>query len=266
MLLDSILRLARDYSQRRIAFGLEIGKFPLHMQTLSRMEVEVRGSMLLVLKIAIWLGKIECGVATDKESLLLRLMSPIAKLYTAKQAVSVISEGLEAFGGQGYIEDTGLPSALRDAQVLPIWEGTTNILSLDVLRCFAKTNGEVLKAFVSSSKACIAAGKSVPSLHRACSKVENALEDIGNFVQNHPHLLVVAARDISYSIARTYIGALLLENASWEGSTREDVSAARRWCELQDLCPFLSQQQLLNYEPEGTKQDSSLVMEGYRKM
>ncbi len=44
-------------------------------------------------------------------------MMPVAKMYTAKQAVAVISEGLECFGGQGYIEDTGLPSMLRDAQV-----------------------------------------------------------------------------------------------------------------------------------------------------
>jgi acyl-CoA dehydrogenase len=45
---------------------------------------------------------------------------------------------IEAFGGQGYMEDTGLPRLLRDAQVLPIWEGTTNVLSLDALRVLAK--------------------------------------------------------------------------------------------------------------------------------
>ena len=43
------------------------------------------------------------------------------------------SEALEAFGGAGYVEDTGLPTLLRDAQVLPIWEGTTNVLALDAL-------------------------------------------------------------------------------------------------------------------------------------
>ena len=48
------------------------------------------------------------------------------------------SECLEAFGGAGYVEDTGLPALLRDAQVLPIWEGTTNVLSLDALRAVAK--------------------------------------------------------------------------------------------------------------------------------
>src|SRR5205085_11685620 len=61
-------------------------------------------------------------------------LTPIAKLYTAKQAVAAASETLEAFGGAGYVEDTGIPRLLRDAQVLAIWEGTTNVLSLDLLR------------------------------------------------------------------------------------------------------------------------------------
>ena len=64
----------------------------------------------------------------------LRALVPLTKLTTGKQAVAVASEAIESFGGAGYIEDTGLPTLLRDAQVLPIWEGTTNVLSLDVLR------------------------------------------------------------------------------------------------------------------------------------
>lgn len=92
------------------------------------------------------------------------------------QAVAVVSEGLESFGGQGYIEDTGMPGILRDAQVallpttlfclfmifethilfllqvLSIWEGTTNVLSLDVLRCVARSSGMVLHAYFAHVK------------------------------------------------------------------------------------------------------------------
>ena len=56
----------------------------------------------------------------------------------------MLSEVLESFGGAGYVEDTGLPALLRDAQVFPIWEGTTNVLSLDVLR--ALQSGSALSA------------------------------------------------------------------------------------------------------------------------
>ena len=94
------------------------------------------------------LGLQDSGAAGDSDLLLLRLLTPIGKLYTAKQAVSVVSEGLESFGGQGYIEDTGIPGLLRDAQVLPVWEGTTNVLSLDVIRALTKTRGEAWTALV----------------------------------------------------------------------------------------------------------------------
>ena len=50
----------------------------------------------------------------------------------------MLSEVLECFGGAGYVEDTGIPRLYRDGQVLPIWEGTTNVLSLDTLRAIQK--------------------------------------------------------------------------------------------------------------------------------
>src|SRR5208282_4886259 len=84
----------------------------------------------------------EAGVASEEDGQLARLLTPIVKLTTGKQAVAVASETLEAFGGAGYVEDTGLPRILRDAQVLPIWEGTTNVLALDVLRAMARGGTE----------------------------------------------------------------------------------------------------------------------------
>lgn len=69
---------------------------------------------------------------------MLRIFTPILKLFTGKQAIEVASEGLEAFGGMGYIEGTMLPTILRDAQVLSIWEGTTNVLCYDVVRALLK--------------------------------------------------------------------------------------------------------------------------------
>ena len=96
-----------------------------------RLEAEREGAFLLAFRAAALLGRAEAGEATDAERALLRVLTPLAKLTTAKQAVAVASEALECFGGAGYVEDTGLPRLLRDAQVLPIWEGTTNVLALD---------------------------------------------------------------------------------------------------------------------------------------
>ena len=114
-----MVSLARDFATRRKAFGRPIASQPLHLQTLARMEVETRGCQLLLLELARQQGLVESRMANDQDTLLLRLFTPVAKFYTAKASVATISEGLECFGGQGYIEDTGLPGLLRDAQVLP---------------------------------------------------------------------------------------------------------------------------------------------------
>ena len=69
------------------------------------------------------------STATRPPAAELRLVAPLAKLTTGRLAVASASEYVECFGGAGYVEDTGVPRLLRDAQVLPIWEGTTNVLA-----------------------------------------------------------------------------------------------------------------------------------------
>jgi alkylation response protein AidB-like acyl-CoA dehydrogenase len=132
------LALARDYARRRIQFGAPIGEKPLHVDTLAGLWAEMEGAFLLAFRLVELLGRLEAGEASEQETRLLRLLTPIAKLTTAKQCVAAASELIECFGGAGYIEDTGLPRLLRDAQVLPIWEGTTNVLSLDLLRVLGR--------------------------------------------------------------------------------------------------------------------------------
>ena len=112
-----IVNLARRYAMQRTAFGKLLVDHALHLRTLTELEVEVRGSLLMLLESARLLGLQECGLASEHQRHLLRIISPLLKLWTGKQAVAVVSEALESFGGQGYIEDTGIPAILRDTQV-----------------------------------------------------------------------------------------------------------------------------------------------------
>jgi alkylation response protein AidB-like acyl-CoA dehydrogenase len=130
--------LARDYAKRRVQFGAALSEKPLHADTLAGLQAESEGAFHLAFRAVELLGREEAGVITESEARLLRLVTPLAKLTTGKQAVAVLSEVLECFGGAGYVEDTGIPRLYRDAQVLPIWEGTTNVLSLDTLRAIQK--------------------------------------------------------------------------------------------------------------------------------
>jgi alkylation response protein AidB-like acyl-CoA dehydrogenase len=130
--------LARAFAWKREAFGAPIASHPLHAAMLDLLEAEAAGALALGLEVAMLLGKNDANTATADDKKRLRALLPIAKLTTGKQAVWACSEAVECFGGAGYMEDTGLPLLLRDAQVLPIWEGTTNVLALDVLRAEAK--------------------------------------------------------------------------------------------------------------------------------
>ncbi|TMF09476.1 MAG: acyl-CoA dehydrogenase [Chloroflexi bacterium] len=130
--------LATAYAARREAFGRRLEQHPLHAEVLREMAAEADAALYLTMRMAQLLGRIEAGTAKPDEVAVFRVGIALAKLYTAKQAVAVASEAIECFGGQGYMEDTGLPRLLRDAQVLPIWEGTTSVLALDVLRVLRK--------------------------------------------------------------------------------------------------------------------------------
>jgi putative acyl-CoA dehydrogenase len=132
------LDLAWDYSTKRKAFGAYLSEHALHRKTLNNLEADFKKCFKFTFYLVELLGKEETGKATESERKLLRSLTPIVKLYTAKKCVQLSSEVVESFGGAGYIENTGIPRILRDAQVFPIWEGTTNILALDFLRACEK--------------------------------------------------------------------------------------------------------------------------------
>jgi len=171
-------------------------------------------------------SKEECGEASETELQLLRLLTPVAKLYTAKQAVTIASEVVESFGGAGYVEDTGIPRLLRDAQVLPIWEGTTNVLSLDTLRAIQKA--DALAAWIGDAQSRLRAvsGKSAEKIGAAVRAIESFYADAR---KDSAESQQTSARRLSFSIARTECAMLLLEQAI---ATKESAAeiAIGRWC------------------------------------
>ena len=221
------IALATDYAKRRTAFGKPLIDHPLHVETLAELSLRFRACFLLAFRVVELLGKEECGEASEADLQLLRLLTPVAKLYTAKQAVAIASEVVEAFGGAGYVEDTGIPRLLRDAQVLPIWEGTTNVLSLDTLRAIQKT--DALTAWTKDLRQRLArmqGGKDSANVGDAVHSIMTYLArkgDLGS--ESHQ----AAARSVAYSIARTEAAVLLLEHAE---ATQDSAAAAaaRRWC------------------------------------
>ena len=222
------LALAEDYARKRCAFGKLLIEHPLHRETLADLHAEFAGALHLVMHLGVLLGRDETGAASDDDQALLRLLTPVAKLYTAKQAITVASEVLECFGGQGYIEDTGLPSLLRDCQVLSIWEGTTNVLSLDVLRVIEKA--DVLEVHAADVRRRLA-GLQRPELVVLRVTILRALKDIIAWPQSAEKSgrdsLEAGARRFAFSVARVYTAALLA-SAAQNGHVSNDI--LQRWC------------------------------------
>jgi hypothetical protein len=225
------LALARSYAEQRRAFGSMLNQLPLHVDTLAGLEAETRGAFLLAFELVELMGRQETGELSDQQRALMRLLTPIAKLMTAKQAVAVVSECIEAFGGAGYVEDTGLPALLRDTQVLPIWEGTTNVLALDAL-----LRGELTAALpaVHSRIAQCVQGATDERLAAAGAKVEQAIEHVARWVREHSDAVEVQshARRVAMTIGRALELALLVEHARWEldaGAGRASLAAAVRF-------------------------------------
>ncbi|HEY0592049.1 MAG TPA: acyl-CoA dehydrogenase family protein, partial [Thermoanaerobaculia bacterium] len=141
---------ARFHVERREAFGQPVVRHPLAQETLRDLEAEHRAALLLTFHAVETLGRADRG--DDAAARELRALIPLVKAVTGKLAVPCVSEAMEMIGGNAYIEESPLPRLLRDAQVLPIWEGTTNILVLDFLRVAKKHRGhEALLARVRSA-------------------------------------------------------------------------------------------------------------------
>ncbi len=225
------IALAQSYADERRAFGKRLAELPLHADTLATLEAETRGAFLLAFELIELIGLQEAGEITSEQKALLRLLTPIAKLLTAKQAVAVVSEAIEAFGGAGYVEDTGVPMLLRDTQVLPIWEGTTNVLSLD-----AVLRGDPLAGITAlSARVRAAAGAaSAPELRSLGEYALHTIEQAQGWLSKsrEPEALHASARRLAMTLGRTLELALLIEHAQWQLDSANDstgVAAARRF-------------------------------------
>ena len=180
-------REAREYALKRDAFGKKLADFPMIKDSLVKMAVKLEVETRTVFKYLPLFEKVmrdEPGV-TEKDIVLNRLYIAILKKETAEQAVHFAHEAIEMHGGNGYIEDFVTPRLLRDAQVLTVWEGTANILGLEVLRLMEKYNAGEL--FLQEMKERIAGmeGEHVEMVRGAIGQLEKLLVSLQ--LASHDH-------------------------------------------------------------------------------
>ncbi len=229
------IALARDYANRRIVFGRPLAEQPLHQDTLAGMQAEFEAAFHLTFYVTELLGRVQSGQADEAQQNLLRLLTPLVKLWTGKLATAIASEACECFGGMGYLEDTGIPQLLRDAQVWSIWEGTSNVQALDFLRAFRGTGG--LQPLLSAQRAILSQVQA--SELESCVRVaREGATKITEWLQKasagERDRIEAGAREIAIGLARTLALSLLARHAEWSLRAENDprpVAAARRFAE-----------------------------------
>jgi len=130
---------AWQYLSFRTTFGKTVTHHALIRDNFYEIGSKYVAGFLLVWRAISAMDAAENGEEDEKQ--LMRILIPMAKWWTAEQSVHTVRTCMELMGGNGYIEDFIMPKLFRDVNVLPIWEGSGNIIVLDILRAMKKTEG-----------------------------------------------------------------------------------------------------------------------------
>lgn len=132
-LMRQALVQALHHARHRHAFGRALAEQPLMRALLADLALESQAATLLALELA---GHFAADTPTDHAWR--RLMTPAAKFWVCKRAVAVAAEAMEVWGGNGYVETGPMGRLFREAPVNAIWEGSGNVMCLDLLRGLAR--------------------------------------------------------------------------------------------------------------------------------
>jgi putative acyl-CoA dehydrogenase len=137
------LMQALHYTSHRSAFQKRLIHQPLMRNVLADMAIEVEGALALGLRIARAMDRTN----NPEEAALARIGTAVAKYWNTKRCPSLVVEALECHGGPGYIEESIMPRLYREAPLNSIWEGSGNVMGLDVLRAMTR-EPETIQAFL----------------------------------------------------------------------------------------------------------------------
>ncbi|MFJ9818477.1 acyl-CoA dehydrogenase family protein [Streptomyces sp. NPDC101151] len=135
-LMRRAVREAVEHTRSRHVLGLPLFDQPLMRMTLLPLLLDTEAALGFVLEAASRLDAADRGDGSCRE--LVRVLTPLAKFTLCKRARFITGETMEIRGGNGYIEDWVDPRLLRDAHLGSIWEGSSNVIALDVLRCMRR--------------------------------------------------------------------------------------------------------------------------------
>jgi len=184
------LTQAIHHARHRRAFGALLVDQPLMQNVLADLAIESEAATALAVRLA---AALDAG-----ESAFLRLAGAAAKFWVCKRTPAVVGEAMEVLGGNGYVEESGLPRLYRQAPLNSIWEGSGNVIALDVLRAMGR-----------SSDTLAAVSDEIELARGADARFDDAVKRL-HAELGDPEQLPVRARRIAGLLALCLQGSLLL--------------------------------------------------------
>ncbi len=181
----------------RSAFGGLLAEKPLMQNVVADLAVESEAATVLAMRLATAVDRPD----DPHEAALRRIALPLAKYWVCKRTPTMVAESLECLGGNGYVEDSGMPLLFRESPLNSIWEGSGNVNALDVLRALSRSP-EALAAWITEVGA--ARGED----HRLDRAVDEVLESLAD-----TSALEQGARRLAGAMAACLQGALLVRFA-----------------------------------------------------
>ena len=208
---------ATHHAAHRQAFGRTLIDQPLMRNVLADLCVESEASTVLAMRLARAYDEAhadaQAGENSSDAQLFKRLATAVGKYWTCKRAPNHAFEALECLGGNGYVEESGMPRLYREAPLASIWEGSGNVMSLDVLRALTR-DPRSLEVFLDEVQ--LAQGADA-RLDARVADLESQLSD--------PETLEVRARRVVESMALCLQGSLLVRHAP--GAVADAFCASR---------------------------------------
>ncbi|HEX3519629.1 MAG TPA: acyl-CoA dehydrogenase family protein, partial [Solirubrobacteraceae bacterium] len=193
------------HTAHRAAFGKTLSDQPLMRNVLADLCVESEATTALAMRLARAYDEAHLDAQNGEDSsdaqLFKRLATAVGKYWTCKRAPNHAFESLECFGGVGYVEESGMPRLYREAPLASIWEGSGNVMSLDVLRALTRSPRS-LEVFVAE----------VEQAHGADARLDGAVAKLKRQFSD-PATLESRARRVVESMALCLQGSLLLRHA-----------------------------------------------------
>jgi acyl-CoA dehydrogenase len=232
--IGSLAAMRRSYlealvhTRSRVAFGRPLAEQPLMCRQLVDLLVEVEGSAALAFETIAVLERVDRHGA-EEDRRLLRILTPLCKYYIPKRGEYATLEALEMRGGNGYVEDWPNGRLLRDAIVNVIWEGSSNVIVLDVARAIAREGVDaVLFDMLHNRLQALQQPLIEPVAHQVQALARQLAERMRRLIELDNDKAQLPLRGLVERMAQLTVVTLLLEQAEHELLRGPDGTLARK--------------------------------------